>query len=31
VISNANHFSFIEDPERFAAAVEPFLAEHGSG
>jgi len=30
VISNANHFSFIEDPERFAAAVEPFLAEHGS-
>jgi proline iminopeptidase len=31
VISNANHFSFIEDSERFAAAVEPFLAEHRSG
>lgn len=31
VISNANHFSFIEDPERFAESVEPFLAEHGSG
>jgi proline iminopeptidase len=31
VISNASHFSFIEDPERFAAEVEPFLAEHGSG
>jgi proline iminopeptidase len=31
VISNASHFSFIEDPERFAAAVEPFLAEYGSG
>jgi proline iminopeptidase len=30
VISNANHFSFIEDSERFAAAVEPFLAEHAS-
>ena len=31
VIPNANHFSFIEDPERFAAKVEPFLAEYGSG
>jgi proline iminopeptidase len=31
VISNANHFSFIEDPDRFAAEVEPFLAEYGSG
>jgi len=31
VISNANHFSFIEDPERFGAEVEPFLAEYGSG
>jgi proline iminopeptidase len=30
VIANANHFSFIEDPERFAAEVEPFLAEYGS-
>ena len=30
VISNANHFSFIEDAERFAASVEPFLAEYGS-
>ena len=25
-----NHFSFIEDSERFAAAVQPFLAEHAS-
>ena len=30
VISNANHFSFLEDSERFAAAVQPFLAEHTS-
>jgi len=30
VLPNANHFSFIEDSEQFAAAVEPFLAEHAS-
>jgi proline iminopeptidase len=30
VISNASHFSFIEDSERFAATVKPFLAEHAS-
>lgn len=31
VLPNANHYVSIEDPEVFAAAVEPFLAEHASG
>jgi proline iminopeptidase len=29
VIPGANHFAFIEDPEAFVEAVEPFLAERG--
>jgi len=28
VIPNANHFAFMEDPDAFGAALEPFLAEH---
>ena len=30
VIPGANHFAFLEDPEAFAASVEPFLREHAS-
>jgi len=28
VIPGENHFAFIENPEAFAAAIKPFLAEH---
>jgi proline iminopeptidase len=31
VIPNASHYVSIEDPQVFAGAVEPFLAEHAAG
>jgi proline iminopeptidase len=31
VISGENHFAFIENPDAFAAAIKPFLAEHAAG
>jgi proline iminopeptidase len=30
VIPGENHFAFIENPEAFAAAIKPFLAEHAA-
>mgnify|MGYP003289197765 CR=1 FL=1 len=31
VIPGENHFAFIENPDAFAAAIKPFLAEHAAG
>jgi pimeloyl-ACP methyl ester carboxylesterase len=31
VIRGENHFAFIENPDAFAAAIKPFLAEHAAG
>jgi pimeloyl-ACP methyl ester carboxylesterase len=31
VIRGESHFAFIENPDAFAAAIKPFLAEHTAG
>ena len=31
VIPGENHFAFLENPDAFAAAIKPFLAEHTAG